>query len=63
MRRRRRRRNPSGLSWLFWGAGALVAYYLVKNAGKGAAPPVSADGGDTLDDPGQNRLPPQGVTD
>jgi hypothetical protein len=56
---RRRRKNPDTLTWLFVGAGALVAYYLYRSAGKGALPPVSQDGGDT----GQSTLPPSGVLD
>lgn len=54
---RRRRKNPDTMTLLFAGAGALVLYYLVKNAGKGASPPLATD------QPGQNTLPPQGVTD
>lgn len=45
----------SKMSWLFWGAGALVAWYLIKNAGKGALPPMA------VDEPGQDILPPSGV--
>lgn len=39
----------SKMSWLFWGA------YLIRNAGKGALPPLAAD------EPGQDILPPSGV--
>lgn len=52
-----RRNPPDTMTLLFAGAGALVAYYLLKNAGKGAQPAIS------MDQPGQNSLPPSGVTD
>ena len=39
------------MSWLFWGAGALVAWYLIKNAGKGDQPTF------------HDELPPAGVSE